>query len=113
MFKAKLILSAAIAIAPVISLLPLSGCEDERVGVYAQEGYAYEPGYYYDEGYWDTYHHWHPREYYYFDGHNWDHRDFVPHDFVARERHVADDRMTRSAPQEHSEAEHGPEDHLH
>ena len=87
MLKLKLIFSALIATAPVLSLLPLAGCEDERVGVYAEEGYDYAPGYYYDEGYWDTYHHWHPRDYYYFDGHHWDHRDVVPHGFAAQDRH--------------------------
>jgi hypothetical protein len=89
MFKPKFIFGAAIAIAPMFSLLPLAGCEDDpHVGVYAeQEGYVYAPGYYYDEAYWDSFHHWHPRNYYYFDGHRWDHRDVVPHDFVARDRH--------------------------
>lgn len=45
-----------------------------------------EPGYYYDEAYVDVYGHPHPRAYYYYNGHSWAHRDYVPHGYVAHAR---------------------------
>jgi hypothetical protein len=44
------------------------------------------PGYYYDEEYIDVNGVHHPRAYYYWDGHNWDHRDRVPDGYVAHVR---------------------------
>jgi hypothetical protein len=101
----KILLTTAMAAVP-LTALPLVGCEDEHVvGGVAVEShdYAYVPGYYYDEGYWDTYHHWHPREFYYYDGHRWDHRDVVPHGYAMRERHADDERLSREGHFGHDE----------
>ena len=78
-----------LAAVPLMGLvLPLASCEDEpppprRVIV---REYEVEPGYYYDTEYYDTYGYYHPRAYFYFDGRNYDRREFVPRGYHVRAR---------------------------
>jgi hypothetical protein len=86
------VLAAAVAVAPVLSLPLLGGCEEEHGHAHgwnypAGDTYVYTPGYYYDKEYYDPAGHFHDRHYYYYDGHNWSNRDAVPSGYTAQERH--------------------------
>jgi hypothetical protein len=68
-------------------LLPLmGGCEAEIVPAGGPAAVAVEPGYYYDEAYVGVDGVYHPRTYWYHDGHAWAHRDALPAGFHARDR---------------------------
>src|SRR3954470_12443834 len=90
------LLVAAIGGSSVLALPLLGGCEHyHHDRVVAVDANVYEPGYYYDTEYYDPAGHFHNRNYYYYDGHRWDHRDGVPSGFTARARHEAHERHER------------------
>ncbi len=80
---AKLALAVAVLAVPV-----LSGCEADvgPVAVGPAVGVGVEPGYYYDEEYVDVGGVYHPRDYWYHDGHDWGHRSGVPRGYAAHDR---------------------------
>ena len=92
----------------LLSVLPLAGvagCTVHTDGAVAEPaGYAVvEPGYYYDDAYVDVYGTYHPRVYYYYNGHGWEHRDRVPHGYVARAHHFEHRDVRQERHEEHSE----------
>jgi hypothetical protein len=63
------------------------GCEHDHRPPPPRE-VVVEQGYYYDDEYYDADHHLHPRQYYFYDGHNYVPHDAPPHDVVVHERAV-------------------------
>jgi len=88
MKRTLMLLLTALPMAGLV--LPMIGCEDEppppppqRVVV---REYTVEPGYYYEPEYYDTWGYYHPRVYFYYDGHEYRHRDYIPRGYHARVR---------------------------
>lgn len=73
-----------VALAGVMALLPLVGCT-VHAGVPVAE-VVVAPGYYFDDEYYDDFGVFHPRAYWYYDGHRWDHRGGAPAGFVVHAR---------------------------
>jgi hypothetical protein len=74
--------------AVLLGLLAATGCRvEEEPGPY---GLVVDRGYYFDPDYYDTYGHYHPRQYWYYDGHSYLHRDDLPHGEVTHLRVHAD-----------------------
>jgi hypothetical protein len=75
------LLVGAMGIAPILGLSFTAGCEHTHTTVVAAapaDDVVVAPGYYYDAEYYDGSGHFHPRRYWYYDGHRWDGRDGVP-----------------------------------
>jgi hypothetical protein len=63
-------------------------------------------GYYYDTDYYDSYGIYHPRSYWYYDGHSYLHRDALPHGEAAHLRANVAHGSTRHEEVHNSQAPH-------
>ncbi|HSV14999.1 MAG TPA: hypothetical protein VLI90_12135 [Tepidisphaeraceae bacterium] len=82
----KLHKSLLIAAASVLGVSALSACESHDEGPPPPRAVVVEPGYYYEPEYYDADRGYHAPIYYYYDGHHYERRDYVPHGYVPRIR---------------------------